>query len=211
MAYINDSEILFSPIINIVEAPTLRQLATPSVNVSAGGRATWEVVTNAKEYQYNIYNSTTLVVTEVTTNRAVVLEGGQSITVMAVGDNISYTNSAWSAKKTHNAPVTIYYGVGLVTGLNITNEFVMGLTSQAQASRVCSFTVSPTKQYIYFAAPRSACIDSPDGIGKSATTFTINGFSGGFRTQQRLTVNGVDCYVYQSVQRLTGDVLVNVT
>lgn len=110
MAYINGTEILFSPIINIgdivsPEEPDTNepaQLATPVVSISSSGRATWQSVKNAKEYCYKIYDGIYLVSTETTPERFATLESGQTILVKAVADGVNYSDSDFSEAQTYN-------------------------------------------------------------------------------------------------------------
>lgn len=178
-------------------------LGTPQVTVSADGKATWTPITNASQYRYYINNGAT----KYTSNTSVQLTNvGDRIRVQATGDSGKYNNSPYSDVQTYLA--SIYYGVGTVEGDAITDEFITGLTGETQESRVCSFTVSPTTQYIYFSAPKSYCINDK---GTNATVFTINDFKGGFIAPVTVEINGIEYYVYRSAQKLTGDVPVNVT
>ena len=75
------------------------KLATPSVSISASGLAVWQAVANADGYVYKI-NGGAEVPTTVT---SVQLTDGQSITVKAVGNGSTYTDSDYSAAKTYTA------------------------------------------------------------------------------------------------------------
>lgn len=106
---------------------------------------------------------------------------------------------------------TIYYGVGTVQGTvenPFTAKFITGLTAKEAESRICSFTVSPVNQYIYFAAPKSYCVDSS---GNDATVFTIHTIQGGFLAPQTLVINGIDYFVYRSKNILNYTFPINVT
>ena len=222
MAFINGKEILFSAIINIgsvtePDAPEIVKLSTPDVTISNTGYASWQAIENAQEYRYECYKGS-IFINEGTISASysepfVQIANGVSIKVMAVGDGAKYDDSDWSTEKTYTAPVDptrmpIYYGVGVVEGEAITSAFIETLTSKNQTSRVCSFTVSPVTQYIYFSAPRGYCVNSS---GNDVTVFTVNNFSGGFLAPLSLTINNTEYYVYRSKRKLTGDVPVNVT
>ena len=76
----------------------LVKLAAPVVTVSTEGLASWSAVADANGYFYKI-NGGTEKKTEKTT---VQLSDGESITVKAAGDNVTYTDSDWSLTKIYS-------------------------------------------------------------------------------------------------------------
>lgn len=204
------------------------KLFTPAkIRFLSNGLALWDAVQNAIGYRYRVYSASgsydeykLKAFATTITNQS--LTNGQSISVMAIGDGVNYFNSDWSEPVTYisdsgdepDVPedsVYVYYGVGTVTGKSddpFASEFVTGLTNAEEAGRVCSFTVSPATQYIYFAAPKNYCIN---GDGVDIAVFTVNNFSGGFLSPQTLTIEDVEYYVYRSANKLTGTIAVNVT
>ncbi len=81
--------------------PVLTKLGTPSVTISSTGLASWSSE-NASSYVYRINGGA-----EVPTSAgSVQLSDGQSISVKAIGDGVSYTDSDYSTAKTYTASVT---------------------------------------------------------------------------------------------------------
>ena len=223
--------------LGISSGVTTVKLSTPeNVRFLSTGNVLWNYVHNATGYVYRIYSSDGEYVeymlgpTENMTDKA--LTNGQSISVKATGDGILYSDSNWSNRITFNAkeepdtpdtpdtPVTpdtpasvtsVYYGVGTVEGDAITESFIKGLTAKESKSRACSFTVSPATQYVYFAAPKSYCVD---GSGNNVTKFSVGGIdqTGTFTSPQLVPIGGVEYYVYRSVYTLNWNNLsINVT
>lgn len=79
-------------------APT--PLNAPVVSISKSGMASWSAVTNATGYKYKIDDGAEVS----TTNLSVKLTDGQSISVKAVGNGTTYSDSAYSAVSTYTAP-----------------------------------------------------------------------------------------------------------
>ena len=75
------------------------KLSTPAVSISASGLASWGAVANASSYIYKINGGAETA----TTALSVQLTDGQSISVKAVGDGTSYTDSDFSAPATYTA------------------------------------------------------------------------------------------------------------
>ena len=73
------------------------KLDTPAVTVSSNGMASWSAIPNAVGYTYKINGGAETF----TSNTSVQLTNGQSITVKAVGDGTSYTDSDYSTSKTY--------------------------------------------------------------------------------------------------------------
>lgn len=82
------------------DTPVPTALAAPIVTISEDGVATWAVVTGATGYKYKVNNGAV----NVASGLSLKLADGDTILVMAVGDGITYTDSAWSTAKTYNAP-----------------------------------------------------------------------------------------------------------
>ena len=78
----------------------LTKLNTPVVEISADGLATWTLDSRASSAKYKISGGSE---TDTTANGSVQLTNGQSIEVQAIGDNVDYTNSDWSAAKPYTA------------------------------------------------------------------------------------------------------------
>lgn len=200
----------------ISDEPTIPKLARPVISISDTGLVTWEPIPNAVKYdcwilEFNDMFPTGIASQKATTDTFIQILDGQSIWVVAIGDGINYLDSDWSETLHYTEPDYVYYGVGTVTGeadYLFTSEFVTSLTPLPKDSRVCSFTVSPATQYIYFAAPKNYCIN---GDGVDIAVFTVNNFVGGFLSPQSLTINGVEYYIYRSANKLTGTITVNVT
>ncbi|MBO5215827.1 MAG: hypothetical protein J6B79_06540, partial [Clostridia bacterium] len=76
--------------------PQPSKLATPTVTISSEGVASWQAVTNASRYAYKINGGAE----SSTTSTSVQLQNGQSITVKAVGDGTSFTDSDYSLAQT---------------------------------------------------------------------------------------------------------------
>ncbi len=83
----------------------LEKLATPEVKIDKDGNATWEAVPNASSYKYKVNNEEHTL--EASAKLEVKLTDKQSITVQAVGDGETYSDSDWSAVKTYTAPVKL--------------------------------------------------------------------------------------------------------
>lgn len=188
------------------DEPTISKLAKPVITISETGLATWAPVPNAVKYKYTVYSTVSTGSIETTDIPTIRLSDGEVIQVLALGDGVSYSDSDYAIKKydAPEDPVYVYYGVGTVTGESddpFTSEFITGLTSVAKASRVCSFTVSPTAQYIYFAAPKSYCVDSS---GNDVTRFVVGGLdqTGTFNSPQTVTIGDIEYYVYRSMYTL---------
>ena len=81
------------------EEKQLEVLATPTVTVSADGLASWVAVPNATGYRYRIDDGDE----QFTTETKVQLSSGQTIIVLAVGDNTDYADSVYSAPVTFAA------------------------------------------------------------------------------------------------------------
>ena len=79
------------------------KLDAPAVTIDEDGKATWNEIANASGYVYKINGGAE----QTAEKREVQLEDGQSITVKAKGNGVSYTDSEWSAAKTYTAPVVI--------------------------------------------------------------------------------------------------------
>ena len=174
------------------------QLNPPTVSISSTGVATWPAVPNASSYKYSISGQTAIS----NTSRSVQMTDGQTIQVMAVGDGTKYLSSAYSAVKTYHAPaqaLSIYYGVSTKTELTSTE--VQALSSKQQTTRVCTFAVSPNKEYVYFAAPKKYCTDSN---GNNTVKFIVGGLdqTGAYTEPSSLSINSTEYYVYRSTYKL---------
>ncbi len=77
-------------------------LATPVVNISASGLASWAAIPNASGYEYKLGGAT-----QTTASTSIQLTDGQSIEVRAIGDGTNYASGAWSASATYTAPVQV--------------------------------------------------------------------------------------------------------
>ncbi len=83
----------------VTPTPQPTKLGTPAVTISSTGLASWAVVANANSYVYKIDGGTETP----TTATSVQLADGQSITVKAVGDGTSYTDSDYSVTQAYTA------------------------------------------------------------------------------------------------------------
>ena len=102
--------------------PELITLATPVVSVSSTGLATWVKVANTNNYRVNIDGAEF-----VTTSTSHQLSDGQTIKVMAIGDDIAYESSSYSSAVKYVAPVIETYTVSYVSQFNQPSA-VSGLT-----------------------------------------------------------------------------------
>ena len=185
------------------------RLATPSVTISGSGFASWQEVQGATHYVVLTDDSAGNQVSFETNDTFAQLAHGQSISVQAISGEDNVKDSYFSTAQTYTGSTDIcYYGVGAVEGESIASEFIASLTCKYLASRVCSFTVSPDAEYIYFSAPKSYCVNEN---GNDETVFTVNGFSGGFIAFETIMIGDIEYCVYRSVRKLTGDIPVNVT
>lgn len=78
--------------------PQPTTLATPIVTINETGLATWAAVANASSYKYKINNGTEHTAPA---NRQVQLTDGQSISVKAVGNGSTYSDSVYSTSETY--------------------------------------------------------------------------------------------------------------
>ena len=83
------------------EQNQITKLDTPIVVVSETGLATWEAVENATGYRYILDESFSFM----TSNVSVQLNDGQTISVMALGDNVDYSNSDFSETVKYEKPL----------------------------------------------------------------------------------------------------------
>lgn len=79
---------------------TKTKLTAPIVTIDEAGVASWAAVEHASGYAYKIDGGTETP----TTALKVTIFDGESITVKAVGDGVTYTDSDYSASKTYTAP-----------------------------------------------------------------------------------------------------------
>ncbi len=81
------------------DTPTATALATPVVSINTSGLASWSAIPNASGYIYKINGGAE----QLTSSRYVQLTNGQSIVVKAIGDDVNYTDSAYSASQTYTS------------------------------------------------------------------------------------------------------------
>lgn len=89
---------------------SLISLSSPTITIEANGQATWSSVSNAAGYQYKIndgdYSSTTA-------PTYVYLNKGDTLYVIAKGDNITYSDS-YASSKTYSGPTSYQGSIELV-------------------------------------------------------------------------------------------------
>jgi len=83
----------------VEKGTNLTKLATPVVKISASGVASWKRVENAIGYQINVNGN----IFEITTLNVKLSEGDQ-ITVMALGDYVSFDDSSSSTSMDYHSP-----------------------------------------------------------------------------------------------------------
>lgn len=190
-----------------------RRLSTPEVTLESNGLLSWKAIENAEKYIYQVFRSSDekFIGEYPTTNLTILLSSGMTVRVKAVDDDKIYNDSEYSESVTYIAEPKeiplVYYGVGTIEDEEITSDFITGLTSKEQTSRVCSFTVSPSNQYIYFAAPKSYCVD---GSGNYAISFSQYGLPATFRGPWEVTIGDTKYCVYRSKNILNCTITIDV-
>ncbi len=133
---------------------TLTALAAPVVTVNTSGMASWGGVANAVCYKYKLSG---IAMEFTTAETSVQLTAGQSIQVKAVGDGVSYADSAYSEVKTFtnstNPPATgrepAYLGI-LASGAEPKEEDGLPDSIESSVSRARAFSALSHSEYRSF-------------------------------------------------------------
>ncbi len=98
--------------------PQPTALSVPTVTISSTGLASWQTVANAIGYAYKINGGNETQ----TQSTSVQLIDGQSITVKALGDGATYTDSAYSQTKTYSASTPTPTSAPTYLGITASNS-----------------------------------------------------------------------------------------
>ena len=130
--------------------PPVTQLSAPEVTISSSGVASWAAVNNATGYKYKINDGTEQ---NAPASRQVTLSNGQSITVKAVGNGTTYSDSGWSVSKTYTQQGgTTQYTVTLAgIGRIEVNGVSQGTSVQVAEGTSVTFIAEPIPQNQVFA------------------------------------------------------------
>jgi len=154
-------------------------LTAPMVTINSTGLATWTEVTNAQGYVYKIDDGQEIAVAKTVLSKQ--LTAGQKIAVKAVGDEVNYTDSAYSEAKTYIAKlatpvVTIDVETGIASWTAVPNAtgyvYVIG-SDEEQSTTELTVQLTDGDTFKVKAVSESAAYSDSDF--SAAQTYTSAG------------------------------------